>query len=92
VERVGVNDNFFALGGHSLLATQVAARINEAMKIQLLVRHVFESPTVAEMAQYIEGLKESPEANPEQITEVFDLIESLSDEEARALLEQKQLI
>ncbi len=92
VERVGVNDNFFALGGHSLLATQVAARINEAMKVQLLVRHVFESPTVAEMAQYIESLKQSEEENPEQITEVFDLIESLSDEEARALLAQKQLI
>ena len=44
------------------------------------------------MAQYSEGLKQSPEENPEQITEVFDLIESLSDEEARALLEQKQLI
>jgi amino acid adenylation domain-containing protein len=92
VERVGVYDDFFALGGHSLLATQVAVRINEAMKVNLLVRHIFESPTVAEMAQHLETIKQSQEDNAEQITEVFDLIESLSEEETRALLAQKQSI
>ncbi|MGW0180939.1 amino acid adenylation domain-containing protein, partial [Nocardia sp. NPDC003345] len=50
VERVGADDDFFALGGNSLVATQVAARIGQALDIQVPVRVVFESSTVAALA------------------------------------------
>jgi acyl-CoA synthetase (AMP-forming)/AMP-acid ligase II len=56
LERVGAHDNFFALGGDSLLATHVLARVHELMHLELEVSCLFESPTVAELAQHIETL------------------------------------
>ena len=53
-ERIGVKDNFFELGGHSLLATQVVSRINSALGFGLSVQKIFEFPTVAGLASYLE--------------------------------------
>ena len=49
----------FALGGHSLLLARIAARIRETFDIDLSLRALFESPTVALVAQQIETARRS---------------------------------
>src|SRR4029077_18852139 len=53
LERVGIHDNFFELGGHSLLATQVIARANSVLDVDLALRRLFETPTIAALAAEI---------------------------------------
>ncbi|HSF41083.1 MAG TPA: amino acid adenylation domain-containing protein, partial [Thermoanaerobaculia bacterium] len=54
VDRVGIHDDFFQLGGHSLLVAKLAARVRQAFKIELSLIQVFQSPTVAALAEVIE--------------------------------------
>lgn len=56
VEKIGILDNFFDLGGYSLLAIQVIARLRKAFQVEILLSHLFELPTVAELSNRVETL------------------------------------
>jgi amino acid adenylation domain-containing protein len=55
LERVGLDEDFFASGGHSLLGTQLVARVREVFGTALSLRALFESPTVEALAGRIDA-------------------------------------
>ena len=66
LDRVGIHDNFFDLGGHSLSATRIVSRVIAVFALQLPIRALFDSPTVAAMAVLI-GSKEGQKADEEDL-------------------------
>ena len=77
LDRVGVHDNFFELGGHSLMAIQVISRLREIAQVELSMHHFFDRPTIASLADIIEGI-------------LIREISQLSEQEARGLADSAQ--
>lgn len=66
IEGLGVRDSFFELGGNSLVGIEIMSRIREELKIELPLRHLFESGTIAGLSVAIETVQASLE-KPGQI-------------------------
>ncbi|GMQ55844.1 hypothetical protein AN1V17_02360 [Vallitalea sediminicola] len=54
ISNINSQSNFFEVGGHSVSALQVASRIKETFKIDILIRYIFANKTVKELGQYID--------------------------------------
>ncbi|MHB8243214.1 MAG: non-ribosomal peptide synthetase [Solirubrobacteraceae bacterium] len=84
MERVGVEDDFFALGGHSLLATQVVAQVRSDFAVDLPLHSLFTCPTVATLAAEIVRMMGDSEGD--ETARLMSELEGMSDEEAQRLL------
>jgi amino acid adenylation domain-containing protein len=60
---VGRGDNLFAMGGNSLLAARIAGRL-KAAGFGLTLRTIFEHPTIAELAAYLDRRTDRPASAP----------------------------
>ena len=85
LDEVGISDHFLELGGNSLLASQVISRVIKTFKVEVPLRSLFESPTVADMAVVILQ-NQAKEAQQEDLDRMLAELEALSVDEATQLL------
>ncbi len=84
IDKLGVEEDFFALGGHSLLATQVVAHVRSDFAVDLPLHSLFTYPTVASLsAEIVRMMGDSEDA---ETARLMSELEGLSDEEAERLL------
>ena len=90
VQQVGIHDSFFELGGHSLLAIQVVSRLSDIFHTELSVQTLFDSPTVAQLAEKLKPEEQQQVEDAEEIEKLLEMVEHLSDSEVEELLSKHQ--
>jgi amino acid adenylation domain-containing protein len=64
VDRVGREEDFFELGGDSLRATRVAARLRDALDVELPLAALFARPALADLAEEVRRVRRAGGALP----------------------------
>ncbi|MCC6606157.1 MAG: amino acid adenylation domain-containing protein [Anaerolineae bacterium] len=89
IDEIGIFDDFFERGGHSLIATQVISRIHRIFKIQLPLRALFESPTVAGLTTTLMTLP-AHGRNIETTAKMLIRLSQLPNEAVKKMLVEKK--
>jgi len=72
VRGIGVFHDFFSLGGHSLLAAQLTYRLNKRFGVSLSMRQIFQTPTIAGLAEWLARNSQKPGENRMTIPHLAD--------------------
>jgi acyl carrier protein len=83
VEKISVNAGFLELGGDSLHAARIIERVLQVFKQKIPHEVLFQEISIAELAEIIKQ-KQYQILGNEQIEQIVDGIEKLSDEEVES--------
>ncbi len=70
--HIGLDDDFIDLGSHSLQGVAIIARLEQRLGVPIPVRVLFEEPTVAALAAWIDRQRGAPAAMPAEIIRLQD--------------------
>ncbi|HEX3130209.1 MAG TPA: amino acid adenylation domain-containing protein, partial [Thermoanaerobaculia bacterium] len=79
-DGIGRHDSFFDLGGHSLLGTRLIARVRKELGVEIPLRRLFDSPTLAGLAALIEAASGPADPGIPVLPRTVDLPLSFSQE------------
>jgi amino acid adenylation domain-containing protein len=82
LESVGIDDPFVELGGDSLLATQLLTRIIETFRVELPLRTLLETSTIADMALVI-AQHQAKQLDADTITQLLAEVETLTEHDVQ---------
>lgn len=99
ISPIGVNDSFFELGGHSLLATQIMVHLRQQFQVDIPLRCLFDTPTVAGLAEAIadhqtenqpvtDAIAALPRFERAEIQQLLDQVNQISEAEVDERLHQ----
>ena len=71
VNRIGVNDHFFALGGDSIKAIQVSVRLYR-QGFELEPKNLFSFPILGDMVQFVKKLDHLPNSQTSDVNKMND--------------------
>jgi amino acid adenylation domain-containing protein len=88
LDNIGIHDKFLDLGGNSLQATQIISQVSDVFQVELPLRALFESPTVASMATVV-AQHQAKLIEGKELEQMLTELEGLSDEEVQRLLSEE---
>lgn len=87
LQRLGIDEDFFAAGGHSLLVIKLVAGIRKLLHCEIHPGVVFDHPSVAQLARVLRE-RESVAGQLEKIAQARLRMDAMTPEEKAALLEK----
>nr|MCH9659620.1 AMP-binding protein [Bacteroidota bacterium] len=87
IDKIGIDDNFFALGGDSIKIIRLVSKINTAFETQIPIASFYENPTIKSLAAC---LLSSPDDQNKQEEELLKVKKHLQKLESSVLQQHVQ--
>jgi amino acid adenylation domain-containing protein len=87
VDQVGIHDSFFDLGGHSLAAMRIVSQVIEHFQLEIPLKVLLQSPTVAKMAAIITE-NQAKRASDAELVQMLREVEAMTEEEAQRRMDK----